>query len=129
MSAKSNYLENALINAVLRATAFTSPATVYVALFTAVTDGEAGTVTEVSGGAYARQSVAFAAPSNGSTSNSAEIIFPVATAAWGTITHFGIYDAATLGNLLYYGALTSSKAIATDDQFRFAASALTVSEA
>lgn len=67
MSDASNYLEDAIIDHVFRNTALTSPTTVYVALFTAVSDAEAGTGTEVSGGAYARQAVTFAAPSNGVT--------------------------------------------------------------
>lgn len=129
MSAKSNYLEDKLIDHVLRNTPYTSPAGVYVALFTAVADGEAGTVTEVTGGSYVRRLVTFGAPSNGATSNSAEIVFPVATGNWNQIVSFGIYDALTNGNLLYYGTLTTAKTISVDDQFRFAVGALQVSEA
>lgn len=118
MSAFSNYLENAIVNATLRNTTYTSPTTVYVALFT--TDPtDAGSGTEVSGGSYARQSCAFDAPSNGATANTSTITFPVATANWGTVTHFGIYDASTSGNLLYHGALTASKVINNTDQFLF----------
>jgi hypothetical protein len=116
----SNYLENALVNHVLRNTALTSPTTVYVALFTAVTDAEAGTGTEVSGGSYARQSVAFDAPSNGATQNTAVITFPTATANWGTVTHAGIFDASTAGNALtIIKALAASKVVNTGDIFRF----------
>lgn len=125
MSAMSNYLENALVNATLRNTAYTSPATVYVGLFT--TDPtDAGSGTEVSGGSYARQSAAFAAPSNGASSTSADVTFPQATANWGTVTHFGVFDASTTGNLLYHGALTTSKAIETGDVFKISSGNLTV---
>lgn len=122
MADLSNYLENALVNAVLRNTAYTSPATVYVALFTAVTDAEAGTGTEVStsGTAYARQAVTFGAPSNGATDNTGIITFPTATASWGTITHAGLFDASTGGNALsVIKALAASKVIGSGDVFRF----------
>lgn len=120
MSDLSNYLENALVNVVLRNTAYTTPTTVYVALFTAVTDAEAGTGTEVSGGSYARQAVAFDAPSNGATQNTSLITFPTASANWGTVTHAGIFDASTAGNALtIIKALASSKVVNSGDIFRF----------
>ena len=125
MAAISNYLENALINATLRNTTYTSPATVYVGLFT--TDPlDDGSGTEVSGGSYARTSATFAAPSNGSSSTNADVQFPQATGNWGTVTHFGIFDASTSGNLLYHGALTASKTIETGDVFKIASGNLTV---
>ena len=125
MAALSNYLENALINATLRNTSYTSPSTVYVGLFT--TDPtDAGSGTEVSGGSYARESATFAAPSNGSSSTNADVQFNQATADWGTLTHFGIFDAFTSGNLLYHGALTVSKTIDTGDVFKISSGNLTV---
>lgn len=125
MSAMSNYLENALINATLRGTAYTAPATVYLALFTA-DPTEAGTGTQVTGGAYARRAITFGAPSDGAASNSAEVLFPVATANWGTITHIGIFDALTGGNMLYYGSLTTSKVIQNSDQLKVNAGDITI---
>ena len=125
MAALSNYLENALINATLRNTAYSSPATVYVGLFT--TDPtDAGTGTEVTGGSYTRKAITFGAPSNGVSVNSAAVEFDQATASWGTVTHFGILDASTSGNLLYHGALTASKVIDDGDVFKFAISAVSV---
>lgn len=121
----SNYLENALINATLRNTSYTSPSTVYAALFTS-DPTDAGSGTEVSGGSYARKAITFGAPSNGASTNSAAVEFDQATASWGTVTHFGIYDASTSGNLLYHGALTASKVIDTGDVFKFATSSVTV---
>ena len=121
----SNYLENALINATLRNTSYTTPSTVYVGLYTS-DPTDAGSGTEVSGGSYARKSATFGAPSNGVSTISSAIEFDQATANWGTVTHFGILDASTSGNLLYHGALTASKAIDTGDVFKFATSALTV---
>ena len=125
MAAMSNYLENALINATLRNTTYTSPATVYVGLFTS-DPTDAGTGTECTGASYARKSMAFGAPSNGASTNSAAVEFDQATGAWGTITHFGILDALTGGNLLYHGALTSSKVIEDGDVFKFASAAVSV---
>jgi hypothetical protein len=122
----SDYLENALLNAVLRNTPYTSPSQVYVALFTS-DPTDAGTGTEVSGGGYARQSVTFNAPSNGQVTNAVDILFPVATASWGTVTHIGIYDAQTGGNLLFHGALTTSKTISANDQLKIAAGDLSIS--
>ena len=125
MAEMSNYLENALINVTLRATSYTAPTTVYVALYTSdPTDADTGT--EVSGTAYARQAVTFGAPSNGATTNSAAVEFPQAGGAWGTITHIGIRDASTAGNLLYHTALDASKTIATGDVFRIASGSLSV---
>jgi hypothetical protein len=108
----SNHLETALINAVLRNTSYSSPAKVYLALFTA-DPGEAGSGTEVSGGSYARQEIAFTAPTDGVAPNSNQVVFPVATGSWGIVTHFGVMDALTSGNLLFYGAMTTSRTIAT----------------
>ena len=125
MAAMSNYLENALINATLRNTTYTSPATVYVGLFTS-DPTDAGTGTECTGASYARKSMAFGAPSNGASTNSSDVEFDQATDSWGTITHFGILDAITSGNLLYHGALTSSKVIEDGDVFKFASAAVSV---
>ena len=116
MTAMSNYLENALINATLRNTSYTSPSTVYVALFTS-DPTDAGSGTECSGSGYARQSATFSAP---------DVSFPQATGAWGTITHFGIFDASSSGNLLYHGALTASKTIASGDLLKITSTNLTV---
>ena len=125
MAEMSNYLENALINAVLRNTSYTSPAAVYLALYTSdPTDADAGT--EVSGNAYARQAITFGAPSNGVSTNTAAIEFPQATGSWGTVAYVGIRDASTGGNLLFHTALDASKTIATGDVFRVAIGSLSV---
>ena len=121
----SNYLENALINVTLRATSYTAPTTVYVALFT--TDPtDAGSGTEVTGGSYARTSVTFAAPSNGVTTNNADVTFPTCTSSWGVVTHLGIYDALTTGNLLYHTPLDSSKTVDSGDVFKILSGNLSV---
>ena len=125
MSEISNYLENALINVTLRNTAYTTPTTVYLALYTSdPTDADTGT--EVSGGDYARQSITMGAPSNGVSVSSADISFPQCTVSWGTVAFVGIRDASTAGNLLYHSPLTVSKAIDVGDIFKVAAGSLSV---
>ena len=125
MAEFSNFLENALINATLRATTYTSPSAVYVSLYT-TNPNEDDSGTEVSGGSYARTTATFDAPSNGVTQNSANITFPTATGSWGTVTHFGIHDASTGGNLLYYSQLDTAKTIDNQDIFRIETGNLSV---
>jgi hypothetical protein len=128
MAGFSDYYESKVLDHMLRGTAFTPPSTVYVALFTAAPT-DAGGGTEVSGGGYARQSVAFGAPSGTAPTqiaNSADVTFPVATASWGTVVAFGLFDAATAGNLLAWDNLTASKAIDVNDQAKFATGDLKV---
>lgn len=129
--AMTDSLETSLINHLFRGTAYTAPATWYVGLLTAgCSDSAAGT--EVSGGSYARAGVAsgtgnWAATSagNGTTSNVNAINFATPSAGWGTVTHFGLYDASTAGNLLVCQALTVSKTINSGDTVSFPASSLT----
>jgi hypothetical protein len=133
MSAASNYLENKVLDHVLKNTAYTQPSTLYVGLFTntsgnAAANLEAGTLTdEVSGGSYARKTAAFSAASGGSASTSATITFDAATANWGTITHVAVIDNSTSGNVLFWGAVTTSKTIETGDTFQITSGNLTIS--
>ena len=125
MAEMSNFLENALINATLRNTSYTSPTTTYLALYTSdPTDADTGT--EVSGGSYVRQPITMGAPSNGASTNSASIEFSQATADWGIVAYVGIRDALTSGNLLYHTALDTSKTIANGDIFKITAGNLSV---
>lgn len=121
MGALTNYAEDETIKHIFRTGSFTKPAGLYVGLFTAA-PGEAGGGTEVTGGSYARVS---SAPSDanwtattggdGTTSNASALTFPAPTANWGNVTHWGIFDAATGGNLLVYAALTTPKTINNGD--------------
>jgi hypothetical protein len=131
----SDYLELELLDHVFGGADYTRPATVYVALFTARgTDNQsdAGTnFTEVSGGAYARASVTnnatnWPAASGGSKANGTAIAFPTASASWGVVTAFGIYDASSAGNLLAWADLTASKTVDNGDTLSFAIGALTI---
>ena len=112
----TNFLETEILDHVFAGAAYTAPSQHYLGLFTAA-PGEAGGGTELSGSAYARKAVAFAT-SGDTTSNNAAIEFPTATGSWGTVTHVGVFDAASSGNLMAYATLSSSKAIATGDVFR-----------
>lgn len=142
MSAMSDYLENKLVDHILRGQTFTAPATVYLSLHTTATT-DAGGGTEVTGGSYSRvavtsslanwagtQAAASTTASTGTggvTSNNATITFPAPSASWGVVTHFGIWDAASAGNLLFHGALGTSKTINNGDAApSFAAAALSL---
>jgi len=120
----SNYLETKILDHVFGGTAYTAPGTLYLALFTAA-PGEAGGGTEVSGTAYTRKSVAFTT-SGDTTSNTSAVEFDTAGSIWGTVTHVGIFDASTSGNLMAYAALSSSKTIESGDVFRVPAGDLDI---
>lgn len=112
----SDYLEGKILDDIFGIAAFSVPATVYIALFTAAPN-DAGGGTECSGNAYARVAVTNTAASwsrvGNQVTNDNAITFPSPTgAAWGTVTHWGMFDAASAGNLLMWGALTTSRATA-----------------
>lgn len=112
----TNFLETEILDHVFAGAAYTAPSTHYLGLFTSA-PGEAGGGTELSGSAYVRKAVAFTTSGN-TTSNNAAVEFPTATGSWGTVTHVGVFDASSSGNLMAYATLSSSKAIATGDVFR-----------
>ena len=123
----STYLRGKVIDGSLRATTYTAPATVYVSLHTSDPTISALPATEVSAGWYARQAAAFAAQSTaGQTSNSAALTYAAVTAGPITVTHFAVWDASSLGNMLYYGVLSASKTFATTDVPSWLAGQLTV---
>lgn len=125
MAEFSNYLENKVLDHVLRNTSYTSPTTVYVGLFTS-DPTDAGTGTEVSGGSYARQALSVTTASGGIVTSSADVTFPQATASWGTVSHIGLMDALSSGNLLMHTPLTTSKAIESGDILKITSGSLTV---
>lgn len=129
---KSDYLENELLDHVLGGGDYPRPATVYVALYTA-TPNDAGGGTEASGGSYVRVAVTnnatnWPAAANGSKSNGTAITYAAATADWGTVVAFGLFDALSGGNLLYWGDLSQSRAVNSGDTASFAVGTLTISE-
>lgn len=120
----SAYLDNKVIDHVLGSGTYSKPAALYVALFNG-NPASGGTEISTSGSGYARQSAAFTISANSAT-NTANIEFPVATSAWGSITHIAIYDASTSGNQLVTSQLTTSKTIGIGDVLRIPASNLNV---
>ena len=130
MANMSDYLESAMGDHILRVSTFSKPSIIYAALFT-VTPSDDNSGTEVSGGSYTRIEVPQLNSSwnlsDGVYTNNNDITFPSATANWGTVVSFGLYDASTGGNLLIWGDLTTNKAINTGDTNpKFNAGTLTI---
>ena len=128
MAGFSDYLEDKVLNHVFGGTAYTAPGTLYVGLYTAAPT-DAGGGTEVTGGSYARKSMAAMTVSGTSpteATNGAAVEFVTATGSWGTVTHVGVFDAASSGNLMAWAALTASKTVSSGDVFRFDAGDLDI---
>jgi hypothetical protein len=136
MSALSDYMENKLLDHLLKNTVYTQPATLYFGLFTA-DPGESGVTSEltIGTGAYARAAITnnnvnfpqCASSGTPTKTNGAIIQFPTATTAWGTVTHWAIYDAASTGtNMIMHGALSAPRYIAVGDSPKIAAGALSI---
>lgn len=141
MSAMSNYLENKIIDQLFRGQAYTFPSTLYVGLFNAA-PSDTGGGTEVSGNNYNRaavvaslanfagtQGVGTTAASDGATgttSNNNAVTFTTPSGTWNTVVAFGVFDAATGGNLMFYGTLAISKTINEGDTVTFPAASLSV---
>lgn len=125
MAALSNYAEKLLLDWLMTAGAATRPTAWYLALFTAA-PSDSGGGTEVSTGGYARQTIAFAAATSGAgtTDNTGLVSFTASGANYGTVTHIGIFDASTSGNLLWHGAMTASRTINDGDTLEFAIGAV-----
>jgi len=129
---------------IVRGQAYTAPANVYIALYTAApTDAGGGTEVSTSGTGYTRAtlvtslanwagtqsagSTVASSGTGGASSNNGTITFPTPSGAWGVVTHFGVFDAISSGNLLFWGALGSAKTInGTDPAPTIAAAALTL---
>jgi len=104
MAHMSNYLKNKVLNENLR------DSTVYAALFS----GDS----EVSQPSYERQQVTFIPPNEGQTSNSQDVLFPIAEEEWGNITHIAVYDSQTGGNLLFKNNAEFVKTIDVSSQYK-----------
>ena len=137
MAGKTNYTENNLLNFLFRGVSFPVPGGIFVGLFTTAPTGDDGSGgVEVTGGSYARVSVArgtseWKDPSTavqGMTENVNAIQFIAATAGWGTVVAVGIWDASSSGNLLYFGNLAASKVVNSGEVFKFNAGDLEISE-
>ena len=135
-NAATTYLENKLLSLIFKnnAGSFSSPGnSIYVGLATAVSNAEAGTLTEATFGAYSRQQVTAAnwtltssSADQQTVTNAAAIEFSASTGTNNTITHAFLVDASSSGNILFVGALDNDKIIETGDIFRFNAGNLTI---
>lgn len=129
---KSDYLENRLLDHVLGGPTYNRRPKVYLSLHTASV-GDDGSGAECSGGSYQRaevdnNSTNWPPAVAGSKSNGTLIQFPRATAAWGNVTHFGIWDASSGGNLLRWGTMSVPRAVQSGDAPFFDPGTLTCSE-
>jgi len=133
MSAASNYTEDAVLDHVLGNTTYTPATTLYLGLFTGDTNLEANDLgsssdeVTTSGSAYIRKAITFNAASGGTATSAATVTFDTATADWGTVTHVAVMDAEAGGNVIFYGAVTTSREILTGDTFQVSAGNLTIS--
>ena len=128
MSAMSDYLENEILDHILGTGAYTMPSSVYVGLSTAsFNDDNSGT--ELSGSGYTRKVATFAAAASDTTSNNAAVEFPAATGSWGDVSHFGLFDASSSGNLLIHGAFSVSKTVSSGDILKIAVGDLDITAA
>lgn len=148
MAGQTNYTRNKLIDHVHRNVSWTPPTTHYIALVT-TTPNAATPGTEVTGSGYVRQAIALSATSmaatnadasvtnpssgtTGKTSNNAIVDWGNAGAAWGTLTHYEIWDSLTGGNRLFFGPLVDAtgtptpRAVSSGDPVSFPAAAMTV---
>lgn len=135
MAGFTDATEQAILDALFTDPAWTPPTTLYLALSSTTPTEAGGNFTEPSGGSYARVSTVAADWSAASgtapavKTNTATKTFPTASASWvsgANLTHFGIYDASTVGNLLCWGALGTAKPVLSGDTASFAASALVI---
>lgn len=129
MAGKSDYLEDKILNHILRATASTAPADVFLGLLSAV-PSDTGGGTEITGNAYARQDITFGAPSPaGTCANSIAVNFPAATpGAWATVVAVGVYDAVSAGNLLYWALLTPNQTVGINGILSFPIGQIVITE-
>ena len=128
MSAMSDYLENEILDHILATGAYTMPSAIYIGLSTG-SFGDDASGTELNGNGYTRKVMAFDAAVAGTADNSGAVEFSAATSSWGTVSHFGLFDASSGGNLLIHGAFTAGKLIDTGDILKIAAGDLDITAA
>src|SRR5436190_15606435 len=130
MSQATNFLEQSLLDHLFDLASYSAPATMYLALFTAMSSGETGSGTEVTGGDYARLAITNDATSWSRTSNVVTnddlLTFATASANWGDVTHWALMDDPTAGNMLIYGAFGSSVTVNNGSTFRVASGQLAI---
>lgn len=115
----TNFLELELLDHVFGKGAYSAP-TPYLALFT-VAPSDTGGGTEVTGGSYARVAITsnMGTAASGAITNTSQVSFATASASWGTVVAFGVMDASTAGNMLWWADLAASKAVESGDTLVF----------
>ena len=124
----SDYLELKFLDHFTGTASTSAPSAVYLGLSTAsLQDDNSGT--ELTGNNYSRKAITFASASSGSIASNAAVEFDAATGSWGSVSHFGVFDAASSGNLLFHGAFSAAKTIASGDVLKVASGSLTITAA
>ena len=126
MSAMSDYLELKFLDHFTGTASTSAPSAVYLGLATG-SIGDDASGTELTGNNYSRKAITFASASSGSIASNANVEFDPATGSWGSVSHWGIFDASSSGNLLFHGSFTSAKTIASGDILKVASGSLTIS--
>jgi len=120
----SDYWENKLLDHIFGKASLTAPSNIFVALSsTNPLDSGAG-ITEPSGMSYARVSTSsgdWTLVLSRSFFNNTAITFPTASGEWGTMNWCALFDAASGGNMLAFGALSTSKSIGVGQVAKFSA--------
>jgi hypothetical protein len=120
----SNYLSAAVLNATLTNTSYTSPATVYVALYSVAPTPSTGG-TELTGSSYARVALTSSVTANVATST-ANVVFGPASATWSTAVSWAVCDAASAGNILYFNALLPNQTVQNSNTLNFQTGNITI---
>lgn len=111
MGSLSDYLENKVLDHIFGVASYSPPATVYLALSTADPTEDGSGLAEPSGNNYARKAITFGVAAARMISQNADVTFNQATGPWGTITHYALFSAASGGNMMAYGQLTTAKQV------------------
>jgi len=121
----SDYLELKFLDHFTGTASTSAPSAVYLGLATASLQDD-GSGTELTGNNYTRKAITFASASGGSIASNSAVEFNSATGSWGDVSHWGIFDASSSGNLLFHGSFTASKTIASGDILKVASGSLTI---
>jgi len=125
----SDYTEGKALNHIFNGAgvAYTPPTTVYLGLSTADPGDDAAGLAEPSGNGYIRKAITFAAAASRSIAQNADVVFNQATGPWGTLTHYGIFDAESAGEMLAHEALSESKVVISGNTPKVLSGEVTVS--
>ena len=121
----SDYLELKFLDHFTGTASTSAPSAVYLGLATG-SIGDDASGSELTGNNYSRKAITFASASSGSIASNANVEFDPATGSWGSVSHWGIFDASSSGNLLFHGSFTSAKTIASGDILKVASGSLTI---